>query len=45
MQTLDQCLVKLYLDGLVTAEEAMSKAGNPEEFARRAGISTQPGKA
>jgi len=45
MQTLDQCLVKLYLDGLVTAEEAMSKANNPEEFARRAGISTQPGKA
>jgi len=38
MQTLDQHLVQLYLEGAITAEEGLAKAGNPDEFARRAGI-------
>jgi len=38
MQTLEQHLVQLYQGGVITAEEALSKASNPDEFARRAGI-------
>ncbi len=45
MQTLDQHLLELYTDGLIEAEQALSKASNPAEFARRAGISTESGKA
>ncbi len=39
MQTLDQHLAQLYLEGVITADEALAKAGNPDELARRAGIS------
>jgi len=45
MQTLDQHLLHLYSDGLVSAEEALSKASNPMEFARLARIGTDSGKA
>ena len=38
MQTLDQHLVQLYLEGAITAEEGLAKASNPDEFARRAGL-------
>jgi twitching motility protein PilT len=37
MQTLDQHLLQLYLGGLITMEEALSKATSPDEFHRRAG--------
>jgi len=39
MHTLDQCLRDLYLKGLVTYEEAASKAQDLEEFDRLIGIS------
>ena len=45
MQTLDQHLLRLHADGLITAEEALAKASNPDELARRAGIQTGEGRA
>jgi twitching motility protein PilT len=36
MQTLDQHLLQLFSAGQITAEEAMSKASDPDEFARKA---------
>jgi twitching motility protein PilT len=38
MQTLDQHLVQLCQEGLITREEALGKAGDPDEFARRMGV-------
>jgi twitching motility protein PilT len=32
MQTMNQSLLKLYQDGLITREEAMIKAGDNEEM-------------
>jgi twitching motility protein PilT len=41
MQTFDQSLFHLYQSGLITIEEAMRGASNPDEFRLRvAGIST-----
>jgi len=37
MQSLDMALRNLYLQGLVTYEDALSKAADPEEFARLVG--------
>ncbi len=45
MQTLDQHLLHLYSEGLVSAEEALAKASNPAEFARLAHIGTDSRKA
>ena len=45
MQTLDQHLLQLYSDGLVSAEQALSRASNPAEFARLARIETDSGRA
>ena len=45
MQTLDQHLLKLHSDGLVSAEQALSRASNPAEFARLARIETDSGRA
>ena len=45
MQTLDQHLLQLYSDGIVSAEQALSRASNPVEFARLARIETDSGKA
>jgi len=45
MQTLDQSLVQLYIEGLISAEEALAKSSNPSELARLAGIRTESGKA
>ncbi len=38
MQTFDQHLLRLHSEGVVTAEEALGKASNPEEFRRLAKI-------
>jgi twitching motility protein PilT len=38
MQTLDQHLLQLYLEGAITAEEGLARSSNPDEFARRAGL-------
>ena len=38
MQTLDQHLVQLLQAGVITAEEALAKASNPDELARMGGL-------
>jgi len=38
MQTFDQALLKLYSEGLITAQEALAKANDPQEFRHRADI-------
>ena len=35
MQTFDQCLMKLYREGLVTFEEALRNSTSPDEFSLR----------
>ena len=42
MQTLDNHLLQLYRDGIVSYEMALSKSSNPNEFAARAGSSAKP---
>jgi len=52
MQTLDNHLLQLYRDGIVSFEMALSKSSNPSEFSARAGagkpaeelMATEPGK-
>ena len=36
MQTFDQSLMQIWRDDLITFEEAMAQASNPEDFALRA---------
>ncbi len=42
MQTLDNHLLQLYRNGIVSYEMALSKSSNPSEFAARAGGGRQP---
>jgi len=42
MQTLDNHLLQLYRDGIVSYEMALSKSSNPNEFAARAGSGAKP---
>ena len=43
MQTLDQALAALCRAKAVTADEALSRCGNPEEFKRALGTAAGPG--
>ena len=45
MHTFDQHLLSLYSQGLITAEEGLAKASNPEEFCQRARIGLDREKA
>jgi len=38
-------MLQLYADGMLSAEQALSRASNPAEFARLARIETDSGKA
>ena len=42
MQTLDNHLLQLYRNGIVSFEMALSKTSNPSEFSARAGGGKQP---
>ena len=42
MQTLDNHLLQLYRDGIVSFEMALSKSSNPSEFSARVGTGSRP---
>jgi Tfp pilus assembly ATPase PilU len=42
MQTLDNHLLELYRNGIVSYEMALSKSSNPAEFSARAGAGRKP---
>jgi len=44
MRTLDQDLLRLYSNGVITAQEAVARASNPGEFVRHAGIGADEGE-
>jgi Tfp pilus assembly ATPase PilU len=42
MQTLDNHLLDLYRNGVISFEMALSKSSNPAEFSARAGAGRRP---
>ncbi|MCJ7749831.1 MAG: twitching motility protein PilT, partial [Armatimonadetes bacterium] len=42
METLDNHLLRLYRDGIVSYEMALSKSSNPSEFSARVGTGAKP---